>query len=359
MDARERELADNILRNSGLLTPDAELARKRLDERLAGSGLSVEGVPTRVLPGEVGAHRSLRGTVIGTRGFDALLEKIARNTGEQEASAAGAAGATLLDPSGLPPKVQVQPSQTDSMAELGTASFEPSDLSAAVAVTSLAASSAGGTEVRFNKPGIIYVGSGAMGVYWARALGAKINSKWAPLLAGMRLAYHPQAAIFFGTNSVGSVAVSGVLTLAFYEMPPNYQKKRDAWRKWHKQIGEWTEGSGDSSATGALLQALSTGGTNGTDVTLGTFSDAGAGTQIFKAATNFPVGGASSKGSVIVNASNANTDSVWVAETAALAVASNNGVYQGGQDMHSRAVAEKLFMLANSGTQVLGARYRS
>lgn len=386
MDTPQSE-GDKILRAAGLLPPtgEAERAKRNLDARLAGLGLPASsGLPTKIVPGagprsfvqpvDPGpGNRAL--TASGVTGL--LLDpgsgapdlhypngqpspQVRRILEEPRAlgGAQGAATSLLFDPRGAPPP-QVVLSQ-DLELEAGQASFEPSDLSPAVACTSLATTAAGGTEVKFSVPGIIYIGSGAIGVYWARALGANINSKWSPLLPGMRLAYHPQAAIFFGGNSVGGVTIGGVLTLAFYKMPPNFQKKRDAWSKWHKQIGEWTEGSGSDNAAGAIMGFLGGAGPQtGTDVTLGTFSDAGVGTQIFNAATNMPVGGASARGAAIMNAPNTNTDAVWVAESSVLAVASNNGIFTAGQDQNNVPVGGKLFMLANSGTQKLGVRFRS
>jgi len=68
-----------------------------------------------------------------------------------------------------------------------------------------------------------------------------------------------------------------------------------------------------------MASGVAIGPDSGTDVTLGSFSDAGAGTQIYKVGTNFPVGGAAAIGSIIVNALPSNTDTVWIAETSALA----------------------------------------
>ena len=72
-----------------------------------------------------------------------------------------------------------------------------------------------------------------------------------------------------------------------------------------------------------------------------------------------PVGGATVQGSTILNSRPANTDVGWVAETSALAVASNGGIGPSGQDTWQIPIGGTLFMLAASGTQVIGARYRS
>lgn len=379
MNSAESE-GDKILRAAGLL-PEAAAAKRNIDAKLAGLGLPLStGLPSKILPNRRGIiqqvesggtsrgeqMRAVQGLILDPTGerpeihFDESDLQIGSILREPLAlgSPRGATTALLFDPRGAPaPQVVMG---TDVELENGQASFEPSDLAPAVACTSLATTATGGTEVKFSTPGIVYIGSGAIGVYWARALGANINSKWAPLLPGMRLAYHPQSALFFGGNSVGGVTVGGVLVLAFYKMPPNYKTKKNPWSAWHKQIGEWTEGSGSDNAAGAIMGFLGGAGpSTGSDVTLGTFSDAGAGTQIFKVGTNMPVGGASARGAVIMNAANTNTDAVWVAETTPLAVASNGGIFQAGQDMNNVPVGGKLFMLANSGTQKLGVRFRS
>lgn len=360
-----RELSEKILREAGLWNEEAAAAKRKIDARLDGLGLRPAfGLPTAVRPGAVASPRSFglpQTQPTHTTIQDRLKQRLEDVQHEiikpgDPRSPRGAVTALLQHGGAEPPHVVLS---DDANSALGDATWEPSDLSAAVAVTGLQTTALGGTEAKFNMPGIIYVGSGAIGVYWARALGANINSKWCPLMAGMRLAYHPHSAIFFGTNTVGGVKLGGVLTLAFYKLPKHLETKKNGWKLWHKQIGEWTEGSGSDTATGVIAQAFASGAVNGTDVTLGTFSDAGAGTQIFKVGTNFPVGGAVAAGGVIMNASNANTDVIWVAETTALAVASNGPIGALGQDVSNRAIGTKLFMLANSGTQVLGARYRS
>lgn len=360
MDRDAREQAEKILRDAGV-SAEAIAAKRNIDARLDGFGLNPSrGAPTLISPGrrvDVGfgiPKIELRAN------NEQRIDQIVRQTVLTGTSDEGGAVSAILlgdGVGGAPPRVV----PTENLpTHMGEATWEPTDLLPAQSVASLATTASGGTEVKFNYPGIVYVGPGAMGCYWARALGASQNIRWNALMAAVRLAYSPKIGLFFGTNAIGGVATKGVLTLAFYKLPDKYHSgKNSSWKAWHKQVGEWTEGSGDSAATGVAVQSLSTGPTNGTDVTLGTFSDAGAGTQIFKVGTNFPVAGAVVQGAVILNASNANTDAIWVAETTALAVASNGALGALGQDSNNRAVGTKLFMLANSGTQVLGARYRS
>lgn len=358
MDSTEaRQQAERILRNAGV-SAEALQAKRNIDARLAGIGLPpTSSAPIMVSPGrrlDVGTGAP-KYTLQASN--EQRIEQLERRAIAGQADEGRAVSAILLS-GGVgadPPHVAL----TEDMPNaLGEATWEPSDLSGPTAVTSLGTTAGGGTEVKFNLPGIVYVGSGAIGVYWARSLGANQNT-WSPCLPGMRLAYHPQGGLFFGTSSAGGIRASGALILAFYKMPAGYKKQKNAWREWHKQVGEWTEGSGSDNALGVIAQSLAVGANSGTDVTLGTFSDAGAGTQIFKAGTNFPVAGAVTQGGVILNASNANTDVIWIAETTVLAVASNGALGALGQDINNRAVGTKLFMLANSGTQVLGARYRS
>jgi hypothetical protein len=340
LDQDQIAAAERILRSSGLYTEEQLAAKRRIDERLGSVGVSpTVRPPMRLSPNFGTVTRPTRETLYG---------RVAKNI--NPASERGAASALLLEKEELPPKVV-----PDITRDIGDATFEPSDLSQAQAVTSLATTASGGTEIKFNLPGILMIGSGAIGVYWSRALAIK----WAPLLPGRRFAYHPQSGFLVGTNSVGGINPAGVLTIEFYKLPPNYGKKKNAWSVWHKQIGDWTEGSGSDNTAGAILHQLTTGGNNGTDVTLGTFSDAGGGTQIFKALTNMPVGGAVTGGAVILNTPPANTAPIWVAETSALAVASNGGISAAGQDEWSIPTGGKLFILSSAATQTVGARFRS
>ena len=72
-----------------------------------------------------------------------------------------------------------------------------------------------------------------------------------------------------------------------------------------------------------------------------------------------PVGGASVAGEAVLSSRPANTDTVWVGETAALRVASNNPIGPSGQDTWRIPLTGTLFILALSGTQIISARYRS
>lgn len=331
-----QEKAEKILRAQGLDPGEALRAKRNIDARLDGYGL----------PPSVGAPAKI------PSGFEARLE--ARTGGKPlTGGSQGAASALLLDPRGAlsEPPLVVGP---DDPTGLDFGEYLPSDLAAAVAVTSLATTVNGGTETKFNRPGIVRVGDGAIGVYRANALGANINTGWQPLGAFELIPYYPQAGLFVGTNTVGGIAIGGVLTLAFYALPRKFLGHQGM-RKFLSSLGKILPIPGTTMGPGSIIASVG----GGTDVTLGTFSDAGAGTQIFKAGTNFPTGGAGAVGSVIMNAPPTNTDVVWVAETSALAVASNGGISQSGQDIFVRALNTKLFMLANSGTQKLGCRYRS
>lgn len=359
-----RETAENILRAAGLgADPEAARAKRFLDMRLDGLGLGPStGLPTRLEPGA----RSVASGVV----------------------------ALLGDPRGAPPPHVEIPTDIDGLDEESEALFEPSQLIAAQAVTGLAATSAGGTQVNFSDKGVVHVGSGAVGAYWNRALGAAQNIKWAPLAPGLLLPFDPRVGLFVGTNAVGGITIGGVLTLAFYKLPPIKSRAEREQAKIDAQRGAaggepgspWAGGGGDRyrgvdltapervwtpgsfrlelgkrvMASGSdMVAGISSGPGNGTDVSLGSFSDAGAGTQIYKVGTNFPVAGAGAIGAVILNALPSNTDTIWVAETAALAVASNGAIGASGQDTWNRPLNGTLFMLALSGTQVLGARYRS
>lgn len=376
-DPDARELAETILRARGV---DAESlsAKRNIDRRLDGLGQPPSsGAPTGLRPG--------REVVVRQQGYHGGA-----------AFAAGAAGGVLIDPEGAQPDPYVVPS-FDVEDLYSEAIFEPSDLIAAQAVTGLATTAAGGTEVRFNTKGVVHVGGGAIGVYWNRPLGANVNFRWAPLAPGLLLPYNPKQGLFVGTNNVGGIKVAGVLTLAFYQLPPmktpeDRQRERieagraragdepgSPWtgpgggisrpdapfggiapREWtpslfRAELGKRLVASGSDMPAGAIISAAG----GGTDVTLGTFSDAGAGTQIFLAGSNMPAAGASALGATILNARPANTDVCWVAETSALAVASNGGLGPSGQDSWNIPNGGTLFMLAASGTQVIGARYRS
>lgn len=363
-----RTIGERILRDSGLsrdLRAQAVRAKEDLDKRLEGLGLEPSrALPTRVLPGE----------------------DVELGFGLASRSAGGAASSVLLDPLGAPPNPRVVPSNEVDVME-SEAAFEPSDLIAAQAVTGLATTAAGGTEVRFNVKGLVHVGSGAIGVYWNRPLGASQNFRWAPLAPGLLIPYDPREGLFVGSNIAGGITIGGVLTLAFYKLPPIKTRAErelariaaqrsapggepgspwagapgggaggwDSASQFRTELGHRLGASGSDTTAGAVIGGLG----GGTDVTLGSFSDAGAGTQIYLAGSNMPVGGASKVGRTILNAPPGNTDAVWVGETAALAVASNGGLSASGQDTWEIPAGGKLFMLANSGTQILGARYRS
>lgn len=344
MDSAQKT-AEEILRRAGLSSGEARAAWNGIQPRLDAIG-ATSAVP--ILPGrEANLFTHPRPTI------ESRVARVVR-TNQNPAGEGGAVSELLMGNRSEPVTVLLSDTSVDNP------SLEPTDLLAATAVTSLATTAAGGTEVKFSHPGIVYVGAGPVGLYWARALGAAQNIRWSPIMSGVRLAYHPESALFLGTNNVGGIAPGGAMTLAFYKMPDEYAQKKGAWRDWHKSISEWTEGASDTTGTAGVLGFIIGGGpTAGTDVTLGTFTDSGAGTQIFKAGTNMPAGGAVAKGSVIANAPSTNTDVVWVGETALLAVASNGAIGQMGQDTWNINIAGKLFMLANSGTQKLGARYRS
>lgn len=346
-----RTIGERILQESGLSrdgVAQSRQAKENIDRRLDGLGLPPSStLPARLLPGEE--------------------KSIALGFGTASRFAGGAASSVLFDPEGASPNPRVVPSDdVDGMES--QAIFEPSDLIAAQAVTGLATTAAGGTEVRFNIKGIVHVGSGAIGCYWNRALGASQNFRWAPLAPGLLIPYDPRQGLFVGSNVAGGITIGGVLTLSFYRLPPIQKVRRadkttisapDRSTGWslggfREELARRTGASGSDTTAGAFA-----GVDAGSDVTLGTFSDAGVGTQIFRVSTNMPVGGATRIGATILNASPANTDVVWVAETSALAVASNGGISAGGQDQVRSALNGTLFMLAGSGTQVLGARYRS
>lgn len=370
-----REIGERILREAGI-HPEALAAKRHIDARLAGLGLPPSiGAPRKLEPGQ-----SLTDRVTTARSEAAT------------AGAVGAAGGVLLDPAGRPLPYRVVPGAEVS-EELSEAMFEPSDLIAAQAVTGLATTVSGGTEVRFNLKGLVHVGSGAIGVYWNRALGAAQNFRWAPLAPGLILSYDPRQGLFVGTNGVGGITIGGVLTLSFYRLPPKKRREENVHGRpdaqgrtapgaepgspWAGAPGGGSVGGSDSgglmragdfrlllsqhvAASGSDMTAgVANGPENGTDVTLGTFSDAGAGTQIYKVGTNFPIAGAGAIGKVILNALPSNTDTVWIGETAALAIASNGALGASGQDSWNRPLNGTLFMLALTGTQVIGARYRS
>lgn len=224
------------------------------------------------------------------------------------------------------------------------------------AATSLASIGSGGTEVKFNREGIIVPGPGAIGVYYASALeaGQGAKGKWQSLLATRKIRYNREAGFFIGSSSIGGITVGGVVTLDFYAKP-----KHVKWSDWHKFVERWTSGSGPESAVGALVGTIPGSGGSGTDVTLGTFSDAGVGSQIFLAGTNMPSTGAVKQVSVVLNTPGYNTDAIWVAETSALAVADNNPLMPAGQDTWNIPAGGKLFFKSRSGTQKVGARVRS
>lgn len=342
MDARE--IGEKILREAGV-GGEALRAKRNIDARLEGLGLEPSvGAPLKLSPGEEFSVRPTPNSAVS---------------------------ALLFDQGGAQPPVVVLASDAgENEEDFNDAMFEPSDLIAAQAVTALATTAAGGTEVRFNLPGFVHIGSGGIGVYYNRALGASQNFRWAPCAPNLIIPYNPRIGLFVGTNVAGGIAIGGALTLSFYRTPPEkHREKRDGRTTitapgrgsylgggFREQLGRRV---GAVGSDGSLLNALAAGPLNGTDVTLGTFSDAGAGTQIYKVSTNFPVGGAAAVGAAILNASPANTDVIWVGETALLAVASNGGLSASGQDAWHAALSGKLFMLANSGTQVLGVRYRS
>ena len=291
-------IANRILADAGLRPSDAVEAKRRIDARLTEMGAppSIHR-PVPLLPGASLVGRTTAGVV---------SELISGREKE------------IVQP-------HVELYNPD-------ATFGPDDFSPAVACTSLGTTAAGGTEVKFQSPGIVYVGAGPVGVYWTRALGSSQNNRWTPVMSGVRLPYNGKNGLFFGTNTVGGIAVGGCISFALYQLPKEHVGKPGAWAALHKQVQDWTEGSSDATGTAGVLGFIFGGGpASGTDVTLGTFSDAGGGTQIFKVGTNMPVGGAVNRsGAVILNASPANNDVCWIGETGALRVASNGGIGPSG-----------------------------
>lgn len=227
--------------------------------------------------------------------------------------------------------------------------WEPSDAKDPVTVASLATTAAGGNEQKFGLEGMIVPGPGAIGAYWSRAT----KSRWTPLTPGRPIPYTPDGGFFVGKSATGLLP-SGVLTLEFYAKPP--ATDWDEFRKW---VFDWTRINSSESAVGALIQNLIA--VTGTDSTLGTFShlfSAGA-EQIFLAGSNMLVGGATAHCLITVNAPYTNTDEVYVGETAALAVASNNALSATGESTWSIPAGGKLFFKSATGTQKLSARMRS
>ena len=348
-DANAREISARILREAGI-DPDSTLrAKDAFDRRLEGMGLPALARPPRAVP-----------PAKLTPPFSAR-------------DAAGAISALLVPGGGNPPNPRVVPS-ADAFGpadRFTSAMFEPYDLIAAQAVTGLATTAAGGTEVRFNLPGFVHVGSGAVGVYWNRALGANKGFRWVPCAPGTLIPYHPRQGLFVGTQTVGGITIGGVLTLSFYRLP-EWKKGRDDARerppsdsggssgdqpgdpgaidpggggglesldmKFQHALAQHVAASGSDTTAGAFVGA----GGDGPDVTLGSFSDAGVGTQIFLAGSNMPIGGASRAGIAVLNSRQANTDTVWVGETSALAVASNGAIGPSGQDLWNIPVAGQL-----------------
>lgn len=378
-----RETAESILRHAGFTRGDAQAAKKNLDRRLEGLGLGPSvGLPIPIPPG----REVLRPTVPQT--LDRILSTV------ETTHPRGSISALLVNPEGARPRQVVAGSDIEDLDS--EALYEPSDMISAQAVTGLATTAAGGTEVRFNVRGYVHVGSGAIGVYWNRPLGASQGFRWVPLAPGLLIPYDPRQGLFVGSNAVGGITIGGVLTLSFYRLPKSQAAKGDDRAKIEApgrtpgagpaDPGRIDPGAGSGSIGGSIgdsrvvsrqsfrdrlasrlvasgsdttAGAIITGLGGGSDVTLGSFSDAGAGTQIYLAGSNMPVGGASVGGALVLNSRPANTDTIWVGETAALAVASNGPIGPSGQDTWNIPVSGKLFMLALSGTQILGARYRS
>ena len=237
--------------------------------------------------------------------------------------------------------------------EDGSPLWEPTDAKQPTAVSSLETTANGGTEIKFSgESGVIVSGPGAVGVYWRRA----INDRWMPLLQGRHISYNAEAGFFVGTNNAG-VTPGGVLSLEFFAKPPGMNFKQ-----WSKTVYEWTRGSGADMSTGVISGVIS-GATmfGGTDVTLGTFSQlfSAAAEQIFLAGSNMLVGGATKKCQVLLATPYTNTDEIYVGESAALAVASNNPLSATGQDTWSVPAGGKLFFKSASGTQKVSARVRT
>ena len=235
----------------------------------------------------------------------------------------------------------------------GDAAFwEPTDSRQPLAVTGLTTTANGGQEIKFSQEGLIATGPGAIGVYWSRNL----KQRWTPLLQGRFISYVPDAGFFVGTDNTG-VTPAGVLSLEFYAKPDKF-----SWKQWTDYVGRWTRGAGPDMGMGAVIGTIAASTSfGGTDVTLGTFShlSTDAAQQISLVGSNMLVGGATKKCQVIVSAPYTNTDEVYVAETAALAVASNNALSATGQDTWSIPATGKLFFKSASGTQKVSARART
>lgn len=231
-----------------------------------------------------------------------------------------------------------------------SALWEPTDSKQPVTVASIATTANGGEEVKFAADGVIIPGPGAMGMYWARS----VKARWAPLTPGRPIPYTVDAGFFVGRNTTG-VATRGVLSLEFYAKPSGM-----TWGKFMAWATGWTKVQGAAEgAVGGMMAGLV--GMSGTDVTLGTFShlSTDAAKQIFLAGSAMPEAGADQQLNLIVKAPYGNTDEVYVGETAALAVASNNPLSATGEDTWSIPSGGKLFFKSASGTQKLSARIRA
>lgn len=230
---------------------------------------------------------------------------------------------------------------------------EPSDLKYMGNVSSLptiaSGTGSGGTEAKFNVDGIIIPCPGAIGAFWARPL----QVRWASVQPGRPILYHQELGIVFAQDS--SIQASGQLILEFYPKPPN-----ESMHSYYDRVKRWTSQSSEAGA-GSIISTMA-GAFPGSapDVTLGTFTQTGGTpTQLYLAGSNMPVGGATKAGALVVSTSPGNTDMVFVGETSALAIASNNPLGASGQDTWNIPVGGKAFFLSNSGTQTVSARFRS
>lgn len=154
--------------------------------------------------------------------------------------------AVVLAGMGLPnPAPEVVPQEF-----LGTERplFEPDD-SKRGAVTALPTVSAGGLEIKFNRPGIIVPQPGAIGVYFARALMNEIN-RWGSLAPGRPIAYHPQSSFFIGTSTDGAISPAGVYNLEFYAKPQGM-----TWPIFREWVRAWTISNGSDMGNAASASA--------------------------------------------------------------------------------------------------------
>lgn len=230
---------------------------------------------------------------------------------------------------------------------------EPSDVKVVGLVSALPTITSGvgqnGTEVKFNADGIIIPIPGAIGAFWSRSL----KNRWAGIQPGRPIAYTQEQSFFVAQDT--TVQIGGNLALEFYAKPQGMHLKH-----FYQRVRDWTAQSGEGGAGGIISAQSGFFPGSSSDVTLGTFTQTGGSpTQIFLAGTNMVVGGATKAGQLFINTDGANTDEIFVGETSALAIASNNPIGASGQDVWYIPKGGKLFFLSKSGTQSIGARFRS